>query len=128
MILSKKGTCPTCALLTYTAREKRAESARRDEKVISYFPMDTSFDSSSLSSSAASSPEKDRVIVAEDWLNEIQLPQYSETFITNISADEKTLPKKRLQQIRQKDLSSMNITNFQHQKAIIAHISSTVSS
>lgn len=56
------------------------------------------------------------------WLSEIDLTQYSETFLVNLSADGRILSRSRLGQIRQKDLSSMNITNFQHQKLIMDHI------
>merc|ERR1719223_2300953 len=50
------------------------------------------------------------------WLSEIDLTQYSETFLVNLSADGRILSRSRLGQITQKDLSSMNITNLQHQK------------
>ena len=56
------------------------------------------------------------------WLSEIDLEQYAETFLTNLSSDGRIILRKRLLTIRQQDLSKMNITNFQHQKEIMQHI------
>eukprot|EP01038_Epipyxis_sp_PR26KG_P015556 gene15556-21005_t len=56
------------------------------------------------------------------WLSEIRLTQYSETFLANLSKDGRYLSRKRLSQIRQQDLSNMNIINFVHQKALMQHI------
>ena len=56
------------------------------------------------------------------WLNEINMGQYSTTFLVNLSGDGRILSRSRLNQMRQKDLASMNITNFQHQKLIMDHI------
>jgi hypothetical protein len=61
-------------------------------------------------------------IDCEAWLSEIDLKQYTETFITNLSNDGRIILRKRLLQIRQQDLAKMNITNFVHQKLIMEHI------
>jgi hypothetical protein len=56
------------------------------------------------------------------WLTEINLAQYTETFLVNLSADQTHIRRKRLNQLRQQDLSAMNITNFAHQKRIMEHV------
>lgn len=56
------------------------------------------------------------------WLTEINLAQYTETFLVNLSADNKHIRRKRLSQLRQQDLSKMNITNFSHQKRLMEHV------
>eukprot|EP01035_Chromulina_nebulosa_P031320 gene31320-41741_t len=56
------------------------------------------------------------------WLEEINMAQYSNAFLLNLSADGKILIRKRLQQIRLQDLPKMNITNFLHQKILMDHI------
>ena len=56
------------------------------------------------------------------WLEEIDMEQYAETFLTNLSLDGRIILRKRLSNIRQQDLAKMNITNFQHQKEIMQHI------
>lgn len=61
-------------------------------------------------------------IDCEEWLKEIGFIQYKDTFLTNISSDGKILLRKRLQTIRVQDFPKMNITNYEHQKALIAHI------
>ena len=61
-----------------------------------------------------------------DWLEEIDFPQYEETFCTNCSLNGSLLSRKRLAQIRLKDFPKMNITNFEHQKILMAHIQHTL--
>lgn len=48
--------------------------------------------------------------------------QYAPAFLLNLSIDGKILLRKKLKQIRQQDLSKMNITNFLHQKILMEHI------
>lgn len=57
-----------------------------------------------------------------EWLSEIDMSQYTETFLTNLSSDGKIILRRRLLNIRQQDLSKMNITDFNHQKIIMNHI------
>jgi hypothetical protein len=57
-----------------------------------------------------------------EWLAEVDMAQYAETFLTNLSRDGKIILRRRLVNIRQQDLSKMNITDFEHQKIIMAHI------
>jgi hypothetical protein len=61
-------------------------------------------------------------IDCEEWLAEIGLERYSATFLTNLSNDGKIILRRRLSVIRLQDLPQMNITDFEHQKAIMAHI------
>lgn len=61
-------------------------------------------------------------IDCHSWLLEIDLLQYLETFLTNLSNDGRVIRRKRLNQLRQQDLSSMNITNYVHQKMLMEHI------
>jgi len=61
-------------------------------------------------------------IDCKTWLTEVNLAQYTETFLVNLSNDHKHIRRKRLSQLRQQDLSSMNITNFSHQKRLMEHI------
>lgn len=56
------------------------------------------------------------------WLTEINLAQYTETFLVNLSIDQKHIRRKRLGQLRQQDLSAMNITNYSHQKRLMEHV------
>jgi hypothetical protein len=56
------------------------------------------------------------------WLHEINLSQYAETFLVNLSVDGRVIRRKRLNQLRQQDLCSMNITNFSHQKRLMEHV------
>lgn len=56
------------------------------------------------------------------WLAEINLSQYAETFLVNLSADQKHIRRKRLSQLRQQDFCAMNITNFAHQKRLMEHV------
>lgn len=57
-----------------------------------------------------------------NWLAEIGMTQYAETFLVNLSPDGKILSRKRLGQIRQNDLPKMNIVSFVHQKLLMEHI------
>lgn len=61
-----------------------------------------------------------------DWLNEIDMPQYEETFRINCSVGDNLLSRKRLSQIRIKDFPFMNITNHEHQKILLDHIKHTL--
>jgi hypothetical protein len=61
-----------------------------------------------------------------DWLNEVDLPQYEETFRLNCSLGDNLLSRKRLAQIRIKDFPYMNITNHEHQKLLHEHIQHTL--
>lgn len=56
------------------------------------------------------------------WLSEVSLSQYTETFLVNLSKDGKNLARKRLCQVRQQDLSKMGIINYVHQKLLMEHI------
>jgi hypothetical protein len=56
------------------------------------------------------------------WLTEINMAQYTETFLVNLSVDNKHIRRKRLGQLRQQDLSSMNISNYAHQKRLMEHV------
>lgn len=61
-------------------------------------------------------------IDCKQWLMEINLAQYTETFLVNLSMDQKHIRRKRLGQLRQQDLSAMNITNYSHQKMLMEHV------
>jgi hypothetical protein len=61
-------------------------------------------------------------IDCKSWLTEINLAQYTETFLVNLSMDNKHIRRKRLSQLRQQDFSAMNITNFAHQKRLMEHV------
>ena len=61
-----------------------------------------------------------------NWLEEIGLPQYEETFSTNLSVGGDLLSRKRLSQIRLQDFPRMNITNYEHQKRLLEHIRHTL--
>ena len=65
-------------------------------------------------------------IECKDWLHEIDMMQYEEVFLVNFSLGGKLLSRKRLGQVRQQDLSKMNITNFEHQKILMDHIRHTL--
>lgn len=56
------------------------------------------------------------------WLRELDLEQYVETFLANLSIDGRILSRRRLQSIRLQDLPKMNITDFDHQKFLMKHI------
>lgn len=57
-----------------------------------------------------------------EWLTEVDMAQYAETFLTNLSRDGRIILRRRLVNIRQQDLAKMNITDFDHQKVIMSHI------
>mmetsp|Transcript_24506 Transcript_24506/g.40856 ORF Transcript_24506/g.40856 Transcript_24506/m.40856 type:complete len:472 (+) Transcript_24506:62-1477(+) len=61
-------------------------------------------------------------IDCRQWLAEINLSQYAETFLVNLSADGRVVRRKRLNQLRQQDFSHMNITNYSHQKRLMEHV------
>ena len=61
-------------------------------------------------------------IDCKSWLTEINLAQYTETFLVNLSVDNRHVRRKRLGQLRQQDFSAMNITNFAHQKRLMEHV------
>ena len=61
-----------------------------------------------------------------DWLNEVNLGQYEETFCANCTIGGALLSRYRLKQIRLKDFPKMNITNFEHQKLLLKHIDHTL--
>lgn len=61
-------------------------------------------------------------ILCQAWLEEVGLPQYEDTFSTNLSVGGGLLSRRRLGQIRLQDLPRMNITNYDHQKILINHI------
>lgn len=61
-------------------------------------------------------------IDCREWLAEIGLHHYANTFLTNLSSDGTIILRRRLSNIRQQDLSQMNIMDFDDQKAIMAHI------
>lgn len=57
-----------------------------------------------------------------EWLQEIDLGQYVETFHTNFTIGGSYLSRKRLASVRLQDFSKMNIQNFDHQKKLMKHI------
>ena len=66
-------------------------------------------------------------IDAVEWLNEIDLVQYADTFRTNVTINGNIyLSRKKLALIKIHHLSSMNISNFAHQKIIMEHILHTL--
>jgi len=71
------------------------------------------------------SEENTDAVDCKTWLDEIGLGHYAPVFFKNFSEpDGKTLAKKKILNLRTEHLSSMNITNFEHQKAIIQHLKS----
>jgi hypothetical protein len=61
-----------------------------------------------------------------DWLDEIHMEQYVETFLANFTYGGRFLSRKRLAQVRMKDFPKMNITNYDHQKVLMRHITYTL--
>jgi SAM domain (Sterile alpha motif) len=57
-----------------------------------------------------------------EWLLEIDLAQYVETFQVNFTIGGSYLSRKRLASVRLQDFSKMNIQIFDHQKKILQHI------
>jgi hypothetical protein len=61
------------------------------------------------------------------WLEEIGMPQYTNTFMTNFTiGGSGYLSRKRLAQVRLQDFSYMNIQNYEHQKILLDHIRHTL--
>jgi hypothetical protein len=65
-------------------------------------------------------------IVCGDWLDEVGMGQYIETFTVNFSVGGNLLSRKRLSTVRLQDFSKMNIENFVHQKILFNHIRHTL--
>lgn len=65
-------------------------------------------------------------VLYDEWLSEIGMEQYSETFASNFTHGGKYLSRKRLSQVRLQDFPKMNITNYQHQKLLLQHIKYTL--
>jgi hypothetical protein len=61
-----------------------------------------------------------------EWLHEVGMDQYRETFQSNFTHGGKYLSRKRLSQVRLQDFPKMNITNFSHQKILFEHIKLTL--
>ena len=61
-------------------------------------------------------------IECNEWLAEIGLEQYTETFVVNFSIGGGLLSRKRLARVRLRDFSAMNIENYSHQKLLLNHI------
>jgi SAM domain (Sterile alpha motif) len=57
-----------------------------------------------------------------EWLQEIDLAQYVETFQVNFTIGGSYLSRKRLASVRLQDFSKMNIQIFDHQKKLLQHI------
>jgi hypothetical protein len=58
-----------------------------------------------------------------EWLEEIDLAQYTETFATNFcSQGGRVLSRKRLSLVKRQHLSQMGITQLEHQKILMEHI------
>jgi hypothetical protein len=65
-------------------------------------------------------------IICLEWLNEVGMGQYIETFTVNFSVGGNLLSRKRLSKVRLQDFSKMNIENFVHQKILMNHIRHTL--
>ena len=57
-----------------------------------------------------------------EWLEEIGMGQYTETFAVNFCHGGSYLSRKRLAAVRLQDLANMNIQIFEDQKIILGHI------
>lgn len=57
-----------------------------------------------------------------EWLEEIDMGQYTETFAVNFCHGGSYLSRKRLATVRLQDLTNMNIQIFEDQKIILGHI------
>lgn len=57
-----------------------------------------------------------------EWLEEIDMAQYSETFAVNFCCGGSYMSRKRLATVRLQDFTKMNIQIFEHQKKIMEHI------
>jgi hypothetical protein len=60
------------------------------------------------------------------WLEEVNLPQYYETFQTNFAVAENRLSRRRLETVRLQDFPNMNISDFEHAKILMDHIKITL--
>lgn len=61
------------------------------------------------------------------WLEEVDMVQYAQVFMLNFTVGGTGfLSRKRLSQVRLQDFSHMNITSFEHQKVLMAHIKHTL--
>ncbi len=65
-------------------------------------------------------------IKALEWLAEIGLEEYAETFELNFAYGGRFLSRKRLAQVKNSSFPHMNIQNFDHQKEILEHIRHTL--
>jgi hypothetical protein len=65
-------------------------------------------------------------IECDEWLQEVGMEQYRETFLSNFTHGGRYLSRKRLSQVRLQDFPKMNITNFQDQKVLYEHIKITL--
>lgn len=57
-----------------------------------------------------------------EWLEEIGMGQYAETFAVNFCHGGSYLSRKRLATVRLQDFTKMNIQIFEDQKLILRHI------
>jgi len=65
-------------------------------------------------------------IECKTWLDEVELPQYQETFITNFSTIGNLLSRRRLKTVRLQDFPNMNITDYDHARILLEHIRITL--
>ena len=65
-------------------------------------------------------------IKAEEWLKEIGLSEYAETFELNFAYGGRFLSRKRLAQVKLTSFPHMGIQDFQHAKEILEHIKHTL--
>ena len=62
-------------------------------------------------------------IKCEEWLEEINLVQYTNAILTNCKSKKNScLSREILSRIRVQDFTSMNICDFEHQKLLMKHI------
>ena len=67
-------------------------------------------------------PELQDDIDCQAWLAEVNLPEYTETFLLNFSIDGRVIRRQKLNLLKQHDLCKMNITDFEHQKILMEHV------
>lgn len=60
------------------------------------------------------------------WLAEVDLPEYTNTFLVNFSVGGNFLSRRRLGQLRLQDFPQMNITRYDHAKLLMEHIHHTL--
>jgi len=66
-------------------------------------------------------------IEAGDWLAEVGMGQYLDVFVTNFGNNGTSLlDRRRLSQVRMKDLATMGISRYDHEKLIMQHITHTL--